>query len=281
MRSRLLSGAIIALLVTACGNAEPASPFIESDGAADDPAGAWELVRTEPVIEIPADARVTMEVTSDGGTWQVGGTTTCNSYGGTVTTDGNAWRAQGYGATAMACDEPRMTAERAYLDALEAVDTWARPSPDELVLTGPGVELRFGELPPVPLAELTASTWVLDSLMTGTGPDAVVTSTIHGAEVASLRLEVDGTVAATTGCRSFSGEWMERGDEILLTTFGEDDDSPNVAADGTITCEVAVLEQEGHVLSVLGDGFSTRIDGQHLTLASRDGLGLIYRLAQD
>ena len=150
MRHRLLPGVILAVLVTACGNAAPTNPFIESDGDAVDPAGAWVLVRAEPVIEIPADSRVTMEVTSDDGTWQVGGTTTCTSSGGTVTTDGSAWRAQGYGATAMACDEPRMTAERAYLDALEAVDTWARPSPDELVLTGPGIELRFTALPTAP-----------------------------------------------------------------------------------------------------------------------------------
>jgi len=174
-----------------------------------------------------------------------------------------------------------MAAERAYLDALHAVDTWTRASAEELVLTGPDVELRFEMLPPVPTAELTVTTWVLEGLVTGTGADASVSSTAAGADEATLGLEPNGTVDATTGCRSFFGEWTETGDEILLATFGVRDDSPNVAADGTTTCKEAVVAQENHVLSVLGDGFRAEIDGQRLTLISRDGLGLSYRASED
>ena len=46
------------------------------------------LVDAQPMIEVPADARVTLEVLADGDAWQVGGTAACNSYGGTVVTDG-------------------------------------------------------------------------------------------------------------------------------------------------------------------------------------------------
>lgn len=280
MPTRLLLTAIGALLLASCGGA--AGPtVVEGDGATTDPAGSWLLVDAQPAIDVPADARVTMEVVAEDDAWQVGGTAACNSYSGTVVTDGSTWRGEGYGGTEMGCDEPRMSAERAYLDALPAVDTWTRPSTDELVLTGPDVELRFEALPPVPTAELTATTWVLDGLVTGTGPDASVSSTAPGADEATLRLETDGTVDASTGCRTFSGEWTETGDEILLTTFGQRDDSPNVAADGTTTCDEAVVEQENQVLSVLGDGFRAEIDGQRLTLISRDGLGLTYRAAGD
>lgn len=281
MTTRSLLGAIAALLLAACGSADPAGPVVEGDGSTADPAGAWVLVAAQPTIDIPDGARVTLEVAADGAAWQVGGTSACNSYGGTVVTDGSSWRGEGYAATEMACEEPRMAAERAYLDALIRVDTWTRPSPDELVLSGPDVELRFEALPPVPTAELTATRWVLDGLLMGTGPDAAVASTVAGAAEATLYLDPDGTLAATTGCRSFSGEWIETGDEILLTTFGVRDDSPNVAADGTTTCDEAVVSQEDQVLSVLGDGFRVEIDGPRLTVISRDGLGLQYRAAQD
>jgi heat shock protein HslJ len=225
IRSSLL-GVIIAVLLVACGSTEPSTPVIEGDGTAADHRGAWVLAHAEPTIDVPGDARVTLTVTDDDGTWQVGGTAACNDYGGTVTTDGATWRAQGYGGTAMDCDEPRMAAERTYLDTLQRVDTRTRPSPDQLVLTGPDLELRFAALSPGPLAELTGTTWALDPLVTGTGADATVTSTAPGAGAATLRFEPDGTMEATTGCRSFSGGWVETGDEILLTTFGQRDDSP-------------------------------------------------------
>ena len=276
MPSRSPLVAIAALLLAACGGpAGPTAPVVEGDGTTADPAGSWVLVEAEPEVGVPSDARVTMEVTADGDAWQVGGTSACNSYGGRVITDGSTWSAEGYGGTAMACEEPRMAAERAYLDALAEVEAWSRPSTDELVLTGPGVELRYDALPPVPTADLTDTTWVVDGLVTGVGPDATTTS--PDADDATLRLESDGTVEASTGCRSFAGKWTESGDEILFTTFGVRDDSPNLAADGTTTCTSAVVEQENHVLSVLGDGFHAEVDEQRLTLVSRDGLGLTYR----
>lgn len=276
----LLSTAVAALLLVSCGGGGPAAPLVEGGGATPDPSGSWVLVGSDPVIDVPPGARVTMTVVAEDGGWEVGGTAACNAYGGTVVTDGGTWRGEGFGGTAMGCDEPRMAAERAYLAALPSVTSWTRPSADELVLTGPDVELRYASLPPVPTAELTATTWTLEGLVTGTGADASVSSPASGADEATLRLEPDGTMSASTGCRTFAGEWIEIGDEILLTTFGQRDDSPNVAADGTTTCGEAVVRQEDHVLSVLGDGFRAEVDGGQLTLISRDGLALTYRAAE-
>jgi heat shock protein HslJ len=275
--SRVLMSAIAVVLIASCAGSDPAESPGEGDGAATSPAGSWVLVGADPTFEVPDDARVTLEVIAEGDAWQAGGTAACNSYGGTLVTDGGSWRVDGWAVTEMACDEPRMAAERAYLDALVAVDTWARPTRDELVLSGPGIELRFDALPPAPTASLTDTTWLLDGLVAGTGPDAAVASPVAGADPAMLRLEADGGVEASTGCRTFTGEWTVAGDEILLTTFGVRDDSPNVAADGTTTCDEALVAQESHVLSVLGDGFRVEADGSRLTLISRDGLALNYR----
>jgi len=277
VRTTLLA-AVLALGLAGCGQAtEPAG---DGEGAAEQtPAGSWVLVAAEPAIDVPADARVTLEVVAEGDAWQVGGTSACNSYGGRVVTDGADWEAEGYAQTKMGCDEPRMAAERAYLDSLGAVETWARPAHDELVLTGPGIELRFAALAPVPTAELTGTTWVLDALVSGSGPDGAVSSTVGGAAEATLRLDPDGTLAVSTGCRTFDGEWVETADEVLFTAFGQRTDSPNVAADGTATCDDAVGAQEDHVLAVLADGFRAEVDGAQLTLTSRAGVGLLYRAA--
>lgn len=277
MRIHRLLTALAGLVLTACAGTAGPADTIDDGGASASPEGSWALADAEPAIEVPADARITLSVEPDGTDWQVGGTSACNSYGGSVVTDGDRWRGEGFGMTEMACEEARMAAEQAYLDALLAVEAWARPSADELVLTGPGVELRFADLAPVPTADLTDTTWLLDGLTAGAGPQATVTSTVADAEEATLHLAADGTMTASTGCRTFSGEWIETGDEVLLTTFGQRDDSPNVAADGTTTCPPAVVAQEDHVLSVLGDGFRAEVEGSRLTLLSRDGLGLTYR----
>jgi heat shock protein HslJ len=279
--TRLLLAVLAAVLLPACGGTtDPATPAVEHAGA-DDPAGSWALVDAEPAIDVPAGARVTLLVVAEGRAWQVGGTSACNTYGGTVVTDGTRWRTTGYGMTDMGCEERHMAAERAYLDALTAVDTWARPSEEQLVLSGRGATLRFAALPPVPTAELTGVTWVLDGIVTAAGEDATHASPAAGADEATLHLDHDGSVEVSTGCRTFSGEWVETGDEVLLTTFGERGDTPNVGGDGALLCDEAVVAQEDHVLSVLGDGFSAEVDGAHLTLTSRDGLGLTYLRAED
>lgn len=270
--------AIAASLLASCGGgAGPADPVVEGNGARTDPSGSWVLVDSEPTIDVPPDTRVTLTIAADGDAWEVSGTAVCNSYSGTVVTDGNTWRGDSFAVTEMGCDEPRQAAQEAYLAALPEVDTWTRPSTDELVLTGPDVELRYEALPPVPTAELTATTWVLDGLVDGDGPDASVSSTAPGADEATLRLEPDGTISAPTGCRAFSGEWTKSGDEILISRFDVRDDSPNVAADGTRTCDEPVAQQEDHVLSVLRDGFRAEITGEQLRVVSGDGLGLTYR----
>lgn len=277
MNLRTPLAALPLLVLAACGGGTPGGPVVDGDGGGTGPAGAWVLVDADPALDVPADTRVTLEVVADGDAWQVGGVAACNSYGGTVVTDGATWRTEGYGATEMGCEPPLMEAERAYLDALVTVDTWERPATDRLVLSSADVELRFDALPPVPTADLTGTTWVLDGLVVGTDDDGSVSSTVATADEATLRLAEDGTVEATTGCRAFSGSWTERGDELVLPEFGQDDGSPNVAADGTTTCDAATVAQEDHVLSVLGDGFRAEVDGPRLTLTSRDGLGLTYR----
>jgi heat shock protein HslJ len=209
-------------------------------------------------IVVPERARITLRPTEEG----IGGVAACNSYSGEMSVRGSSVTIGVLARTMMACiPASLMEAEAAYLGALERVTTGARDG-DVLVLTGPGIELRFTLEPPVETAELTGTVWLLDGLVAG---DAV-SSTTTGAEPATLLLRDDGTLEGSTGCRSLTGRWRTDGDSIVV---------PELAADGD--CPQMLAPQDGHVVEVVGDRFRAEVDGQRLTLTSAGGRGLVYR----
>jgi heat shock protein HslJ len=241
-----------ALVLGACGGA-PSGAGLELDGT-------WVLEegthdgRPVPIVE---GARITMNI--DGA--EIGGTSACNLYGGTIERDGSQITIGALTTTEMACAEPIMASEAAYIGALADVTTASRDG-DSLVLSGPGVELDFRLLPPVPTAELVGTVWTLDSLISG---DSV--SSVAG-EPATLELRGDGTLSGSTGCRSFSGSYEVAGDEVRVTDL----------AASMQSCPEELAGQDDQVLAVIGDGFTVKIDGDRLTLS--DGAsGLGYRAA--
>jgi len=97
---------------------------------------AWTLVSG---VEAPADATPTLTL-EEGAASGFGG---CNTFRGGYEVDGESISVGPLAATLMACEEPKMAAEGAYLPALEAADAWA-VSDGELVLSSDGEEtLRF------------------------------------------------------------------------------------------------------------------------------------------
>ena len=240
----VLAGLVLAL--AGCGG-EPVGT---------DVAGTWVLASgTGPdgAVEVPPDARVDLRF-DDG---QVGGVAACNSYGGEVAIDGDTITVGALSQTEMACDEPRMAAESAYLAALGRVATVARDG-DTLTLTGPDVELVFELEPPEPDAALDGTTWTLDTVL-----DGDTASTVLG-EPATLVLDQDGTFLAGTGCRAATGQWSRDGETLATADVGVDD----------VECDPDVTAQDDHVLAVLEASPSIAIDGARLTLMAGDrGLG--------
>jgi heat shock protein HslJ len=129
----------------------------------------------------------------------------------------------------------------------------------QLQLDGP-TPLVFDARPAIPTEALVDATWTLESLVNG---DTV--QSVRG-QPATLLLLPDGTVDAGTGCRMLSGKWVQSGAEVLL---------PELAAVGD--CPTDLAEQDGHVVSVLGDGFNAQVDGNVLTVTSMGDKGLVYR----
>lgn len=242
-----LALATITLFLGACGGSPGAGPELD---------GTWLLERgvhgAQPV-PIVEGSRITITIDRS----QVGGTAACNLYGGTLERDGQGIRISALTTTEMACDEPIMASEAAYVAALADVTSAVRDR-DTLTLAGQGVELAFSLLPPVPAAALVGTPWTLDSLITG---DAV--SSVAGGP-ATLELNADGTLTGSTGCRSFGGTYQLVGDQVRVTSLAAD----------TLACPDSLVAQDGQVLAVIGDGFTVQVDGDRLTLSDgTTGLG--------
>lgn len=141
---RVYLAAFLAIFLVACGQAEPDETSAPGDG---DPQGDWQLVEGtvngEPV-PILEDHRITLTI--DGSS--IGGTSACNSYGGRLNVEGGRLRIEDLAQTMMACaEEEAMAAEAFYMSGLGAADSIGLDG-EQLVISGPGIELRFEELAP-------------------------------------------------------------------------------------------------------------------------------------
>lgn len=246
----------VAVLLAGCGSLGAPSP--DASDEAFDPQGSWQLTSSSvDGGEVPLVEDHPVTVTIEGS--EIGGTAACNHYGGRLSVSAGRLQIQELAMTAMGCEEPLMAAESAYVAALQAVETIGGDG-EQLVLSGPGVELRFDRLPEPPTAELVDTPWVLDTMFVGD-----VASSPMG-EPATLELRSDGTFSGSTGCRTFRGNWLEQGEQIIAPSFGMEGECPE-----------QLSQQDSHVVSVIGDGFVPTVEGDLLTLTDPGGVGLVYR----
>jgi heat shock protein HslJ len=106
-----------------------------------DITGNWQLVSGSvdgQAIPLIDGSPVTLNVTGT----EIGGTSACNSYGGQFILDGSSISIGDLMTTLMMCTPEVMDVEIPYTAALSEVDTVAFDG-DQLLMTGPGIELRF------------------------------------------------------------------------------------------------------------------------------------------
>ena len=218
--------------------------------------GPWQLVSGEvdgtpiPIIE---NRPITLTIDGD----QIGGTASCNGYGGELV--GGFTVAGGLSSTDMACAPPEtMEAEALYLKGLGVVDDVELGSPN-LMLTGPGVTLEFEPLAPVPTAEMYGTVWVLTGLIEGD------TATSVSGERATLELFTDGSFIGSTGCRDISGSYIVSGPNVHFTNWGAHGECPSELA-----------EQDSRVISALEGGFRVEIEEDQMTTWVAGDEGLVY-----
>ena len=244
----LIISMLVALVAAACGLA----PAADLDGE-------WTLQQGTvggDALQLAEEARVSLRI--DGS--EIGGTAACNQYGGELERDGDRITIGALSMTEMACAEPIMALEAAYLDGLSRVDT-ARRDGDRLRLTGPATELDFTLLQPTPDADPVGTQWRLESLITGDAVAAVLGD-------ATLLLAEDGTVSGSTGCRNFGGTYTIEGDELVIADLVVD----------MRPCDAQTAGQDGQVLGLFEVPLRATVSGDRLTLMGGAN-GLDYRAA--
>lgn len=249
---------LLGFILVACGSAPPSA----SPSGNLDVEGSWRLVsgRSDagdvPILD---DHPITLTITGT----EASGTAACNHYGGRFVVRDGRLAIDELGMTAMGCEAPVAAAEAAYIEALGMVSAIGRDG-DDLVLRGDAVELRFEPLPAPPTADLVDSVWVLDTVFAGDVASAPM------GDRATLELRSDGTFSGATGCRTFDGQWVVNGEQILATSMSMNE----------LECPADLAGQDSHVVSVIGDGFVPTIEGDLLTLTDPGGVGLVYRVAE-
>jgi heat shock protein HslJ len=251
--------ALTILIVPACADGRgggAAAPSTDADALV---GVTWRLDDATLTVLAP-DAPDTAAVTLAFADGQVSGTSGCNRYFGSYeASDDGVLSIGGLGGTEMACEEPLMALESAYLGALEGVE---RFSVGDHALTLRGVDLElafFEEIPPQPLP-LVGTDWTLDSVFQG---DAV-SSTIAGSEV-TMTLADDGSVSGSAGCNTYRGSYAADGDEL---SFG-----PLVST--KMACAGDLMVQEVAFLDAMTRVASSAIEGTSLTLLDPSGAPLL------
>ncbi len=90
-------------------------------------------------VDVPDDAAPTLLLEEENASGFGG----CNTFTGGYALDGDSISIGPLAGTLMACEEPKMAVEGAYIPALEAADAWSIAG-DELVFSSGGEEtLRF------------------------------------------------------------------------------------------------------------------------------------------
>jgi heat shock protein HslJ len=246
----------LVVLAAACAD-EPSAPGedVELEGV------TWILGESSIdalVDEAPGDARVTLRL--EGG--EAGGTAACNLYGGTYEVGDDGAISIGVdGMTEMACDEPLMALETAFVDALGAAASYGFEGED-LVLAGEGPGLMFSAERPLPL-ERTA--WRLDGIGSG---DDTVSSTLAGTEVTAT-FDTEGRVAGSGGCNGYGAPYTTDGAQIHIGDIAATE----------IGCKPDVSAQETAFFDALGRAATFRIEGSTLTLSDAEGAFLLSFVA--
>ena len=272
---RLVAAILAALVLTACAVASAprsASPSGAPDGSLTpteaptpseasggvDATGDWRLEsgtvdgQAIPLVE---DSPVTFTVEGR----QIGGTSACNGYGTELVVEGGELRFGEWSSTMMLCEEPVMAVETAFMQAMARVRAAARDG-EALLLTGDGVALRFLPLAPPPMGEIVGAVWTLES----TAADEVTTAA--QGDPATLTYAADGTITGSTGCRDFTGRWVEAAGSLIATELAMDDS----------VCPPDLQTQDGRVTEVVGESRPAIEDGR-LVLTARGGTQATFR----
>jgi heat shock protein HslJ len=201
---------------------------------------ATSVLQAGAMTAIPADIGTTLTLT-DG---QATGSTGCNRYFGGYTLSGTSLTFAPLASTEMACPEPRMAIESAWLTALGLVTGWSVDGDQLHLLDAAGNDLAV--LAPV-VATGVVGTWTLGEIAQD-GTLAMIMSD------ASVTFGEDGSLTGTTGCNNLMSDYAVDGDAIKIGPVATTKMAcKDPSAQGIETALLAALEG--------ATGWHTTIDG--------------------
>lgn len=170
--------------------------------------------------------------------------------------------------TGIGCD-PALHRQDDWLAGFLGDARLSRPAGDGLVLRGGGVELTLEDErrahPPLPVV---GTSWTLDTIAAGNGPDDSAASVPAGVRAPTLRFTEDDRVELFAGCNSGGGR----------AVVGDD----GFAEIGPLTltrkaCERAAMETERAVTSILAGRVALGFSGEGDLSVAKGGRHLLFR----
>ena len=203
---------------------------------------------------LAAGTGISAQFTSDG---KVSGSAGCNTYLGKYSVSGSTIA---FGAsiatTMMACPQPVMDQESAYLKMLEAARIYSVKG-DQLTLNG--ADKMTLATYKAQTQDLAGTNWEVVGY--NNGKQAVV-SVMLGTTI-TANFGADGNLTGNAGCNDYNGSYTVKGDQITI--------GPLASTRKFCNDPEGVMDQEARYLSALGTAATYRIDGNSLELRTKDG----------
>ena len=235
------------LILAACGSSG-------SQGGGGDLTGkVWALttLNGQPLV---AGTGISAQFTSDG---KVSGSAGCNQYTGKYTVSGsNITFDPSIATTMMACPQPVMDQESAYLKMLGEAKTYSVKG-DELILTGAdNAKLATYK---AQTQDLAGTNW--EAIGYNNGKQAVVSVMLGTTITASFG--TDGNLTGNAGCNNYNGTYTVNGNQITI--------GPLASTRKMCNDPAGIMDQETQYLAALGTAATYQIEGTALELRTKDG----------
>ena len=197
---------------------------------------------------------ISAQFTADG---KVSGSAGCNRYTGTYTASGsNITFDPSIATTMMACPQPIMDQESAYLKMLGEAKTYSVKG-DELTLTG--ADNTTLATYKAETQDLSGTSW--DAVGYNNGKQAVVS--ILGGTTITATFNKDGSLTGNAGCNNYNGTYSVSGNQITI--------GPLASTRKFCNTPEGVMDQESQYLAALGTAATYQIEGNTLELRTKDG----------
>lgn len=165
---------------------------------------ADEIAVDGTLAPVPAGIDVTLRL--DGG--QADGTAACNHYGGGYSLSGDTLTFGSMAVTEMACEEPRMSLESAFLAALTATTSYRIEGGRLHLLDAAGTDLVVLSAPGAAQGSIEGA-WQLAEIVQG-DKVALIESD------ATVVFGADGSLTGTTGCNNLMSDYAVDGSSLKI-----------------------------------------------------------------